>query len=266
MPTLKDHQNKPLNNEKPYLFSTSVSYEESSENNSKANLYIDVNKKNKIENLHYTLEGFEKWKGYFSVLSQVVQDKTLAEAREISWNDLSSSLEEELVLEETPFFPLPMILLNRAIDKLKGEKYFIDLMSQEEGGILCRCFGISTGRVLDVLRTNPYSKVKDITDETMASAGCTSCLEDLEELIAEFHENEAGGIKVPAEVLESINTAILNWKIENGLEEFYEISIKDMTGNHLKIEIIPENKKDDIKNALEIYLNQTLDFPFYLSF
>lgn len=264
MSTFKDHIENPKNFEKPYLFSTSVSYLGPKKSGSKATLYIDINNKNKIEKLSFFLEEMDSWKAYFSILSEVAKNKTIEEAREISWEDFSIKLDEEL--EEPPFIPFPMLLLNKAIDKYKGEKYNKDLMGAKSGGLICRCFCVSEGQILEVLKSNPYSKVKDITDQTFASAGCTNCLEDLENLIASFHENEQENIKIPSEVIGNIDGAILEWKVANGLENFYEISVKAITGVHIKIEITPENKKDDIKNALEIYLNQSLDFPFYLSF
>jgi NifU-like protein len=86
--------------------------------------------------------------------------------------------------------------LQAAVADYRGETLEED---HEEGELVCKCFGIHAGLIEEVACANRLSTVDDVTNYTKAGGGCSSCHEQIEELLAKLQSKrgEKFGVAEP---------------------------------------------------------------------
>lgn len=172
MPTSKFH-----NNEKPLFHSAKASHQE-------LTLFLDFNKKDKLQGLYYTSEGGSAWFTELSALSKEVEGKTFSELQK-----------EKLTSYQLPaevLFDLPRFLLKSALEIYRGKSPALyKLKSQPEEDLICRCFGIYKGELLELLEQFPEYSSKELSNATKAGAGCSSCLSDFPVILGEAKARQA---------------------------------------------------------------------------
>lgn len=162
-----------FNQEKPLFHSAMATHDGYS-------LYLDFDKKDKLKGLYY--EGDGTLLSFFESLAKASEGKNFQEL---------SNLDLELE-QPKAFFNLPLYLLKRALDSYRGKAPALyKLKSEPEEELLCRCFGIYKEELLETLDKNPEFGKKELTNATMAGAGCTSCLVNFQEVFAEFKSRQA---------------------------------------------------------------------------
>ena len=78
--------------------------------------------------------------------------------------------------------------LEAAIANYKGE--IIDQVDEEEGKIVCFCFGITEGKIRRVVEENNLHSVEDVTNYTKAGGGCGACQEEIEDILDDIWGTE----------------------------------------------------------------------------
>lgn len=165
-----------FHNEKPLFHSTKSTLEG-------ITLFLDFNKKDILQGLYYVSENETSWMESLEVYAKELEGK--------SFEELQSNY-QGFTPKELSFFDLPHFLLKEALEEYRGKApalHHIKKESEEE--LICRCFGIYREEILDFLKENPDLKNSDITNATKAGAGCASCLDDFQELIAEARSRKA---------------------------------------------------------------------------
>lgn len=79
--------------------------------------------------------------------------------------------------------------LEAAIYTYKGIP--LDTHEEDEGRVICTCFGITDAKIKRIVRENNLTTAEQVTNYVKAGGSCTSCLADIDDLIAEV----VGGIE-----------------------------------------------------------------------
>lgn len=56
--------------------------------------------------------------------------------------------------------------------------------AQEEGKLVCKCFGVTDAQIIRAIRENNLKTVEEITNYTKAGGACGECLDEISEILA----------------------------------------------------------------------------------
>lgn len=79
--------------------------------------------------------------------------------------------------------------LEAAIYKYRGIE--VEAHDEDEGKLICSCFGISDAKIRRVIIENDLATAEEVTNYVKAGGGCGSCLVDIEDLIISVQEEKA---------------------------------------------------------------------------
>jgi NifU-like protein len=89
--------------------------------------------------------------------------------------------------------------LEAAIFKYRGIE--VEVHEEDEGALICSCFGISENRIRRVVIENNLTTAEEVTNYVKAGGGCGSCLANIEDLIVSVQaERDAMPAKLAAEI------------------------------------------------------------------
>ena len=117
-----------------------------------------------------------------SVLTEMIKGLTLEEAQQITNQQIAEAL-GGLPQEKMHCSVMGREALDAAINNYKG----IDVEQQEEieGRLVCSCFGIHENLIRKVIKENHLTTLEQVTNYSKAGGGCTSCHNDIEEILEE---------------------------------------------------------------------------------
>jgi bacterioferritin-associated ferredoxin len=200
-------------------------------------LYLDIDKKDKFSGFGFFQRGFDHLEEQLHILRDSILDKRIDEVREISF-------------KSSVFLDIPTLILFDLIEEYKG------MIALEDERLLCRCFGITSNQVQKILRSNPDLSVQDITDQTNAGGGCTSCSSDIEKIVESFKFKNSVEFVNPSKRILGMTPVDFLIQIDESLSRGF--------GSKVKIFRFRENylflKADDTsKEEIVTFLNQ--EFP-----
>ncbi|MEQ8169710.1 MAG: Fe-S cluster assembly protein NifU [Candidatus Eremiobacterota bacterium] len=73
--------------------------------------------------------------------------------------------------------------LEVAVANYKGES--VSHNEEMEGRLICKCFGVTEGKLKKVIEENHLTTVEQVTNYTKAGGACTACITDIEDIIKE---------------------------------------------------------------------------------
>jgi NifU-like protein len=117
-----------------------------------------------------------------SALTEIIKGKTLDEALNITNKDIAEFL-GGLPEAKMHCSVMGQEALEAAIYKYRG----IPLVSHDdddEGALICSCFGISEAKIRRVIRENNLTTAEQVTSYVKAGGGCGSCLAGIDDLLA----------------------------------------------------------------------------------
>lgn len=119
-----------------------------------------------------------------SVLTEMIKGKTLEEAAKITNKDIADML-GELPEEKMHCSVMGMEALQAAIANYKGLKAPAQ-DEEEEGKLVCRCFGVTDAKIKKVALENRLRTVEQITNYTKAGGACGACIDEIQEILNEI--------------------------------------------------------------------------------
>jgi NifU-like protein len=119
-----------------------------------------------------------------SMLTELIKDKTLDEALEISNQDIAAKL-GGLPPEKMHCSVMGREALEAAVADYRGVQVAPDA-DEDEGKLICHCFGVTEGKIRKVVEENGLRTVEDVTNYTKAGGGCGSCLDEIEQILEEM--------------------------------------------------------------------------------
>lgn len=119
-------------------------------------------------------------------MCELLPGKTLSEAFtlqhslwENAFRDDDSFWDFRSDLERLIFFPA-LELLRASLDVFRGKEY----LYEESSPLICRCFGVREGDVLEFLKREEDTTLIKLSEQTKAGMGCRSCLPQLSRWLA----------------------------------------------------------------------------------
>jgi NifU-like protein len=133
-----------------------------------------------------------------SALTEIIKGLTLDDALNISNQDIAEFL-GGLPEAKMHCSVMGQEALEAAIYKYRGIE--IEHHEEDEGRLVCSCFGVSDNRIRRVVIENNLTTVEQVTSYVKAGGGCSSCAAEIEDLIAAVQlEKETTATRVAAEI------------------------------------------------------------------
>jgi NifU-like protein len=141
-----------------------------------------------------------------SALTEIIKQKTLDEALDITNKDIADYL-GGLPEAKMHCSVMGQEALEAAIYKYRGIE--VEQHEDDDGTLICSCYGISEPRIRRVIIENDLTSVEQVTNYVKAGGGCGSCLAGIEDLLIEVQQEKAALTqRVTAEVASTPLTSL----------------------------------------------------------
>ncbi len=141
-----------------------------------------------------------------SALTELVKDLTLDEALKVTNKDIANYL-GGLPEAKMHCSVMGQEALEAAIFNYRGiEREVHD--DDDEGALICTCFGISDTKIRRVIRDNNLITAEEVTNYVKAGGGCGSCLATIDDIIRDVQRESALPITAPASNKSGVATEI----------------------------------------------------------
>jgi len=117
-----------------------------------------------------------------SALTELIKGKTIEEAEKITNRDIADFL-DGLPKEKMHCSVLGRQALEKALADYRGIVH-----KDEEGEIICECFGVTDREIERAVRENRLATVEEVTNYTKAGGGCEKCHDAIRDIIAGVRE------------------------------------------------------------------------------
>lgn len=140
-----------------------------------------------------------------SALTELLKGKKVEEALKVSNREIADSL-GGLPEEKMHCSVMGQEALEAAIHNYKGIP--LDTHEEDEGNLICRCFGVSDTKIKRIIRENDLTTAEQVTNYVKAGGGCSSCLPDIDDLIEEVTTEQK---QIEVEQEKSVEVATEVW-------------------------------------------------------
>ncbi|MDY7020494.1 MAG: Fe-S cluster assembly protein NifU [Cyanobacteriota bacterium] len=124
-------------------------------------------------------------------LTEILKGKKVEEAMQLTNHQIAEYL-GGLPEEKMHCSVMGQEALEAAIYTYKGIP--IETHEEDEGRLICSCFGISEPRIRRIVLENNLETAEQVTNYVKAGGGCGSCLADIDDLLIEISEERIAGI------------------------------------------------------------------------
>ena len=189
-------------------------------------LTLKVDDKGTIEDAKFQTFGCASAIASASALTEMLKGKSLEEAEKVTNQEIADYL-GGLPKEKMHCSVLGRQALESALSNYKGEA-----PKEQEGEIVCECFGVTDVEIEKAIRENNLSSVEEVTNYTKAGGGCETCHDTIQGLITKVRDEKA-----PAKRPELSNIRKIRM-IEETLEREIRPSLQQDGGDIELIDVI----------------------------
>lgn len=144
-------------------------------------LFLKIDDKGVIHDASFQTFGCASAIASSSALTELIKGKTVDEAVKITNKDIATYL-GGLPKEKMHCSVMGQEALEAALRNWRGEP---PLEHEEEGKLVCKCFGVTDIQIRRAIHENNLKTVEEITNYTKAGGGCGECLETIQEILNE---------------------------------------------------------------------------------
>ncbi len=144
-------------------------------------LFLKIDDNGVIQDASFQTFGCASAIASSSALTELIKGKTVDEAIKITNKDIASYL-GGLPKEKMHCSVMGQEALEAALRNWHGEP---PLAPEEEGKLVCKCFGITDVQIRRAIQENNLKTVEEITNYTKAGGGCGDCLETIQQILNE---------------------------------------------------------------------------------
>ena len=145
-------------------------------------LYLKLDENEKIIDAKFQTFGCASAIASSSALTEIIKGMPLDEAANVTDDDIAAYL-GGLPEEKMHCSVMGKEALDKAIALYRGEP--VNEVYGDEH-IVCKCFGVTDVRILEVIREHKLKTVEEVTHYTKAGGGCAQCVPDIQELLDEY--------------------------------------------------------------------------------
>lgn len=149
-------------------------------------LYLKLDRDTRIADAKFQTFGCASAIASASALTEIIKGKTIEEAAKITNDDIAVYL-GGLPKEKMHCSVMGQEALEAAIAKYRGEKE----APQEEGRIVCKCFGVTDTKIARVVREHKLTTPEQVTHYCKAGGGCGLCVGEIQAIIDEVWRKES---------------------------------------------------------------------------
>lgn len=126
-----------------------------------------------------------------SALTEMIKGMPLSEAAKLTNDDIAEFL-QGLPEAKMHCSVMGMEALQKAIATYRGEKFELE----DEGKVVCRCFGVTDRLIEKVVREHRLKTIEEVTHYCKAGGGCRGCHQEIQAIIDRI--NGTAAAKAPA--------------------------------------------------------------------
>ncbi|MCL2761537.1 MAG: Fe-S cluster assembly protein NifU [Desulfuromonadales bacterium] len=207
-------------------------------------LFIKLDdKKEKIVDAKFQTFGCGSAIASSSALTEMVKGKTLDEALNVTNKEIADFL-GGLPEEKMHCSVMGQEALEVAIAKYRGgpvPSHNHEHDMEQEGEIVCKCFGLTDGFLKKVIQQNNLHTVEQVTHFTKAGGACGGCIPKIKEIIDEvFHEGKYAAPKKPEKLTNLRKMQLIQEVLENEIRpqlwaDGGDLELIDIKGNTVQI-------------------------------
>ncbi len=138
-----------------------------------------------------------------SALTELIKGLTLDEALKVTNQDIAEYL-GGLPEAKMHCSVMGQEALEAAIYKYRGIP--LDSHEDDEGALICSCYGISNSRIRRIIIENELTTTEQVTNYVKAGGGCGSCLVNIDDILASVLTEKEKNIEVVTEIAHQKDT------------------------------------------------------------
>ncbi len=146
-------------------------------------LMLKVDENGVIQDARFQTFGCASAIASSSALTEVIKGKTMEEAARLTNKDIVNYL-GGLPKEKMHCSVMGEEALEDAVRHWKG---LPSKSKEEEGRLVCKCFGVTDLQIVKVARENSLSTVEEVTNFIKAGGACGSCKDEIQSILDKLH-------------------------------------------------------------------------------
>ena len=222
-------------------------------------LCLKINEGGVIEDARFQTFGCASAIASASALTELLKGKTVEEAEKITNQEIADYL-GGLPKEKMHCSVLGQQALEKALADYRGEP----VQEEQEGEIVCECFGVTDQQIERAVRENNLETVEEVTNYTKAGGGCERCHDSIREIIGRVRAERQP--KVRPEMSNIRKIRLIQETLENEIrpalrQDGGDIELVDVVGNRVLLSMrgacaVCKASEQTMKNFVESKLRE----------
>jgi NifU-like protein len=194
-------------------------------------LCLKIDDQGVIEDARFQTFGCASAIASASALTELLKGRTVEEAEKITNQEIADYL-GGLPKEKMHCSVLGQQALEKALADYRGEP----VQGEQEGEIVCECFGVTDREIERAVRENNLATVEEVTNYTKAGGGCERCHDSIREIIGRVRAERQPKVRPRMSNIQKIR--LIEETLENEIrpalrQDGGDIELVDVVGNRV---------------------------------